>query len=117
MGKRGKTRIQADWTRLPAEVWETVGVGWKGEPLVYAEEWDVPKGLDPGEPAVLQEAWELFGLEEILAGVGSEPKERLLQRGREPRVRNPMRLCLSAFWISARIGSEWIAKGFTEEVP
>nr|WP_242524364.1 transposase [Methylacidiphilum caldifontis] len=36
---------------------------------------------------------------------------------RPDRVRNHIRLCFLAFWISARLGTEWVAKGFTEEVP
>ena len=36
---------------------------------------------------------------------------------RPDRVRNHVRICFLAFWMSARLGAEWMAKGFTEEVP
>ncbi|CAF0701891.1 hypothetical protein MPNT_430009 [Candidatus Methylacidithermus pantelleriae] len=36
---------------------------------------------------------------------------------RPDRVRNHVRICFLAFWISARLRVEWLAKGFTEEVP
>ncbi|QSR89277.1 hypothetical protein IT6_03060 [Methylacidiphilum caldifontis] len=36
---------------------------------------------------------------------------------RPDRVRNHIRLCFLAFWISARLGAERVEKGFTEEVP
>ena len=36
---------------------------------------------------------------------------------RRTRVRSHVRICFPAFWMSARLGAEWMAKGFTEEVP
>ena len=30
---------------------------------------------------------------------------------------NHVRLCFLAYWLSARLGAEWRAKGETEEVP
>ncbi|QSR89281.1 hypothetical protein IT6_03080 [Methylacidiphilum caldifontis] len=44
-------------------------------------------------------------------------KIRPVYHWRPDRVRNHIRLCFLAFWISTRLGTEWIAKGFTEEVP
>jgi len=32
-------------------------------------------------------------------------------------VINHVRLCFLAYWLSARLGGEWRAKGETEEVP
>lgn len=36
---------------------------------------------------------------------------------RPDRVINHVRLCYLAYWLSARLGQEWRAKGQTEEVP
>ncbi|CAB4243538.1 conserved protein of unknown function [Methylacidimicrobium sp. AP8] len=36
---------------------------------------------------------------------------------RPDRVRNHVRICFLAFWMNARLRTEWVAKGFTEEVP
>jgi transposase len=36
---------------------------------------------------------------------------------RPDRVVNHVRLCFLAYWISARLGKEWRAKGESEEVP
>ncbi|QSR89187.1 hypothetical protein IT6_02565 [Methylacidiphilum caldifontis] len=44
-------------------------------------------------------------------------KIRPVYHWRPDRVRNHIRLCFLAFWISARLGAEWVEKGFTEEVP
>ena len=32
-------------------------------------------------------------------------------------MRKHARICFLAIWRSARLGAEWMAKGFTEEVP
>jgi len=36
---------------------------------------------------------------------------------RPDRVINHVRLCFLAYWLSARLGGEWRARGETEEVP
>src|ERR1700690_2709277 len=42
---------------------------------------------------------------------------RPVHHRRPDRVVNHVRLCFLAYWLSARLGGEWRAKGETEEVP
>src|SRR5947209_4024337 len=49
---------------------------------------------------------------------GSRPTSILAIGSRRPdRVVNHVRLCFLAYWLSARLGGEWRARGETEEVP
>jgi hypothetical protein len=42
---------------------------------------------------------------------------RPVHHRRPDRVVNHVRLCFLAYWLSARLGGEWRARGETEEVP
>jgi len=46
-----------------------------------------------------------------------EPGCRLLSGGEVGRVRNHVRICFLAYWISARLGGEWRLAGEPGEVP
>ncbi|QSR89188.1 hypothetical protein IT6_02570 [Methylacidiphilum caldifontis] len=43
------------------------------------EEWEAPDALDYGGLAVLEQAWQRFGLDQALGGVKSERKRKLLK--------------------------------------
>ena len=59
----------------------------------------------------------LLDVEEAFCELKSYPEVRPIHHRREDRVVNHVRLCFLAFWLSARLGGEWRAKGETEEVP
>jgi transposase len=59
----------------------------------------------------------LLDVEEAFCELKSYLKVRPIFHRRPDRVINHVRLCFLAYWISARLGGEWRAKGETEEVP
>ncbi|QSR87916.1 IS1634 family transposase [Methylacidiphilum caldifontis] len=79
VGKQVKTRILANLTRMPEEVRDAVRAILQGKKLVPIEEWEAPDALDYGGLAVLEQAWQRFGLDQALAGVKSERKRKLLK--------------------------------------
>ena len=79
VGKQVKTRILANLTRMPSEVQQAVRTLLQGKKLVPLEGWEAQEALDYGGLAVLEQAWRRFGLDAVLAGVGSERKQRLLK--------------------------------------
>src|SRR3989454_9661964 len=59
----------------------------------------------------------LLDVEEAFCELKSYLAVRPVFHWRPDRVVNHVRLCFLAYWLSARLGREWRAKGETEEVP
>jgi len=59
----------------------------------------------------------LLDVEEAFCELKSYLEVRPVYHYRPDRVINHVRLCFLAYWLSARLGREWRAKGETEEVP
>jgi transposase len=59
----------------------------------------------------------LLDVEEAFCELKSYLEVRPVYHRRPDRVVNHVRLCFLAYWLSARLGGEWCAKGETEEVP
>jgi transposase len=59
----------------------------------------------------------LLDVEEAFCQLKSYLEVRPVYHRRPDRVINHVRLCFLAYWLSARLGREWRAKGQTEEVP
>jgi transposase len=59
----------------------------------------------------------LLDVEEAFGELKSYLEVRPVHHRRSDRVMNHVRLCFLAYWLSARLGGEWRAKGETEEVP
>lgn len=70
----------------------------------------------PGEQ-VLGHYKGLLEVEEAFCELKSYLEVRPIHHRRPDRVVNHVRLCFLAYWLSARLGGEWRAKGETEEVP
>jgi transposase len=70
----------------------------------------------PGEQ-VLGHYKGLLDVEEAFCELKSYLEVRPIHHRRPDRVVNHVRLCFLAYWVSARLGGEWRAKGETEEVP
>lgn len=59
----------------------------------------------------------LLDVEEAFCELKSYLEVRPVHHRRPDRVINHVRLCFLAYWLSARLGGEWRARGETEEVP
>lgn len=59
----------------------------------------------------------LLDVEEAFCELKSYLEVRPVHHRRPDRVVNHVRLCFLAYWLSARLGSEWRQKGQKEEVP
>lgn len=59
----------------------------------------------------------LLDIEEAFCELKSYLEVRPVYHWRPDRVINHVRLCFLSYWISARLGGEWRAKGESEEVP
>jgi len=59
----------------------------------------------------------LLDVEEAFCELKSYLEVRPIHHRRPDRVINHVRLCFLAYWLSARLGREWRARGETEEVP
>ena len=68
-------------------------------------------------PQVLGHYKGLLDVEEAFCQLKSYLEVRPVHHRRPDRVINHVRLCFLAYWLSARLGGEWRAKGETEEVP
>ena len=68
-------------------------------------------------PQVLGHYKGLLDVEEAFCQLKSYLEVRPIHHRRPDRVVNHVRLCFLAYWISARLGAEWRAKGESEEVP
>jgi transposase len=59
----------------------------------------------------------LLEVEEAFCELKSYLEVRPVHHRRPDRVVNHVRLCFLSYWLSARLGAEWRAKGVSEEVP
>lgn len=59
----------------------------------------------------------LLDVEEAFCELKSYLEVRPVHHRRPDRVINHVRLCFLAYWLSARLGSEWRQKGVKQEVP
>jgi transposase len=59
----------------------------------------------------------LLDVEEAFCELKSYLEVRPIHHRRPDRVVNHVRLCFLAYWLSARLGGEWRARGESEEVP
>jgi len=59
----------------------------------------------------------LLDVEEAFCELKSYLEVRPVHHRRPDRVVNHVRLCFLAYWLSARLGGQWRARGETEEVP
>jgi len=59
----------------------------------------------------------LLDVEEAFCELKSYLEVRPVHHRRPDRVVNHVRLCFLAYWLSARLGGEWRARGETQEVP
>jgi transposase len=59
----------------------------------------------------------LLDVEEAFCELKSYLEVRPVHHRRPDRVINHVRLCFLAYWLSARLGGEWRAKGETQEAP
>ena len=67
--------------------------------------------------AVLAHYKGLLDVEEAFCELKSYLEVRPVHHRRPDRVMNHVRLCFLAYWLSARLGGEWRARGETQEVP
>lgn len=89
---------------------ESQGDGWY---LLHTNE---PVERCSGEQ-VLHHYKGLLEVEEAFCELKSYLEVRPVHHRRPDRVVNHVRLCFLAYWLSARLGREWRAKGVSEEVP
>jgi len=80
--------------------------------------------LHTNAPVELCDSKQVFGhyrnlldIEEAFCQLKSYMEVRPVFHYRPDRVRNHMRICFLAYWLSARLGREWRAKGEQGEVP
>jgi transposase len=59
----------------------------------------------------------LLEVESAFRQIKTYLKMRPIFHYRPDRVRNHIRICFLAYWLSARLGTEWLAQGETREVP
>ncbi|MGH9725918.1 MAG: IS1634 family transposase, partial [Candidatus Acidiferrales bacterium] len=99
---------------------------WKRKGDLIAEEaqqdgWYLLRTNEPSEKCsdeqVLAHYKGLLDVEEAFCELKSYLEVRPIHHRRQDRVINHVRLCFLAYWLSARLGGEWRAKGETEEVP
>jgi len=96
----------------------------KGELITQEAQQDGWYLLHTNEPAercsgqqVLAHYKGLLDVEEAFCELKSYLEVRPVYHRRPDRVVNHVRLCFLAYWLSARLGGEWRARGETEEVP
>lgn len=77
--KGPRSRTICNVTALPEEVRELIGLGLQGKRVVEVEKLGLEEQSDFGGLAVLREAWERWGLEEVLGSVEDPKKRKRLQ--------------------------------------
>lgn len=99
---------------------------WERQEALIAQEvqqdgWDLLHTNEPVEKCSGAEGWAhdkgLLDVEEAFCERKSYWEVRPVHHRRPDRVINHVRLCFPAYWMSARLGREWRAKGQTQEVP
>lgn len=70
-----------------------------------------------GKEKVLSHYQSLLEVEDAFRETKSYLEMRPIYHQKDHRVRNHIRICFIAFWISAKLGNEWKKTGETQEVP
>ena len=74
-----RSRTVCNITELPAATRELIANSLKGQDFLPASQVELHQALDYGGLAVLNDAWARFGLDQLLAGIGSRRQRGLLQ--------------------------------------
>jgi transposase len=74
-----RSRTLCNITSLPADVRELVAASLRGQSFLPAHDLELHGALDYGGLAVLAEAWQRYGLEALLAGLGTQRQRGLLK--------------------------------------
>ena len=77
--KGPRSRTVCNITGLPAPVREIIAASLRGQSFLPAEGLQLHCALDYGGLAVLTDAWERYGLDPLLAGLGTQRQRGLLQ--------------------------------------
>jgi transposase len=100
-----------EWAEKPETIWkETQRDGW------YLLHTNCPAETCAKEQ-VLAHYKNLLDVEAAFCQLKSYLEVRPVYHWRPDRVRNHVRLCFIAYWLSARLGQEWRASGENGEVP
>ncbi len=74
-----RSRTVCNITDLPPDLRDLIAASLRGQRFLPAQQVQLEAALDYGALAVLNDAWSRFGLEELLAGIGSARQRGLLQ--------------------------------------
>ncbi len=74
-----RSRTICNITDLPSHTRELIAASLKGQDFLPAGQIQLHEALDYGGLAVLKDAWSRFGLDQLLAGIGSPRQRGLLQ--------------------------------------
>ena len=77
--KGPRSRTVCNITGLPAATRELIAASLQGQTCLAVKQCQLHEALDYGGLVVLNEAWRRFGLQELLAGLGSERQRGLLK--------------------------------------
>jgi len=74
-----RSRTLCNITSLPATVREVIAASLRGQSLLPVQDLELHCALDYGGLAVLTEAWQRYGLDPLLAGLGTKRQQGLLK--------------------------------------
>jgi len=77
--KGPRSRTVCNITGLPASLREIIAANLRGQSFLPAQELHLDCALDYGGLAVLSDAWQRYGLQALLAGLGTKRQQGLLQ--------------------------------------
>ncbi len=77
--KGPRSRTVCNITGLPAPLRETIAASLQGQSLVPVQGLKLQDALDYGGLAVLTQAWQRYGLDQLVAGLGTKRQQGLLQ--------------------------------------
>jgi hypothetical protein len=74
-----RSRTLCNITSLPAAVREIIAASLRGQSFLPAQDLELHCALDYGGLAVLTDAWQRYGLDPLLAGLGNQRQQGLLK--------------------------------------
>ena len=77
--KGPRSRTVCNITGLPASLREIIAANLRGQSFLPAQDLHLHSALDYGGLAVLSDAWRRYGLQPLLAGLGTKRQQALLQ--------------------------------------
>ena len=77
--KGPRSRTLSNITRLPPDVRELIAASLRGQSFLPVEGLELHGALDYGGLAVLNDAWQRYGLDPLLAGLGTQRQQGLLK--------------------------------------